>query len=331
MKNNGIVLITALWVLVILSLLSLSFAHQSKIEVKLAGHYRREAQLRQLTKAAVRVALTKLASDTNDFDSLNETWRIQTSELEDCLSELIKDYPQQQVKIEYTIIDEESKLNINSASLESLMKLPGVDEEIASSVIDWRDEDDEPLTSGAENSYYQSLEKPYSCKNAPFDLVDELIYVRGMTNELFYGNGEENVPALRNLLTIRGDGKININTAPEEILLTIPGVREEIIESIIEKRAGSDGDDGTEDDEPFESMEDLKEIPGITIPEYEKLKSHCKAASSYFTIEVWTSLEETNLNKKITAVVKRDNNSFAILIWKEKNPKKSKKILDLIQ
>lgn len=316
MKNNGIVLITALWVLVILSLLSLSFAHQAKIEVKLAGHYRKEAQLRQLTKAAVRIALTKLASDTNDYDALNETWRLPPSEFEDCLSEIIREYPQQ-VEVEYTIVDEESKLNINSASLESLMKLPEVDEEIASSIIDWRDEDDDPLTSGAENSYYENLEKPYSCKNAPFDLVDELIYVRGMTNELFYGSKEKDIFPLKDLLTAWGDGKININTASEEILLTIPGVREEIIESIIERRAGSDGDDGTKDDEPFKNMESLKEIPGITISEYEKLKSHCKAVSNYFTVEAKVSSKKSSLKKKITAVLKRDDDSFTILMWKE--------------
>jgi general secretion pathway protein K len=315
-KSSGIVLITALWVLVILSLLSLSFAHQAKIEIKLAGHYKREAQLRQLTKAVVRAALRKLASDANDYDALNEIWRIYPAQPEDCLSEVMKNYPHQQTEIEYTIIDEESKLNINSASFESLLELPEVDEEIASSIIDWRDEDDEPLAFGAEDSYYQSLENPYPCKNTLFDLIGELLYVRGVTNELFYGSREGNIP-LRDLLTVWGDGKININTAREEILLTIPGVREEIIESIIEKLAGPDGDDGTEDDEPFKSIESLKEIPTITISEYEKLKSHCKVASSYFTIQAQSSLKKSNLRKRITTVLKRKDNSFIILMWKE--------------
>lgn len=316
-KSDGIVLITALWVLVILSLLSLSFAHQAKIEVKLAGHYGKEMQLRQLTKSTVRVALTKLASDTNDYDALNEVWRMPSGELEDCLSEILGGYAQRQIEIEYMIIDEESKLNINKVSLDSLLNLPGVDEEIASSIIDWRDKDDEPLSSGAENAYYQSLERPYPCKNAPFDLIDELLYVRGMTDELFYGNEEEDILPLRDLLTVWGDGKVNINTAEEQILLTIPGLREEIIESIIERRVGPDGDDGTEYDEPFETMESLKEIHNMSSAEYKRLRSHCSVASSHFTIEAQASSKGSNLTKRITTVVKREGNSFKNLMWKE--------------
>jgi general secretion pathway protein K len=316
-KSDGIILITVLWVLVILSLLSLSLAHQAKIEVKLASHYRKEAQLRQLAKAAVRAAVTELASDTNDYDAMNETWRKGPSQLGDCLYDIIGKYPQQGIGIEYAIVDGESKLNINEVSNWILLELPEVDEEIADSIIDWRDENDYPLTYGAEDAYYQSLENPYPCKNAPFDLADELLLVRGITDEIFYGGGEENAPALKDLLTVWGDGKINVNTAREEILLTVPGVREEIMESIIERRAGPDGDEGTEDDEPFESMESLKDVHGITAAEYEKLKSYCKVASSHFIIEARALSKKSNFCKKVTTVLKREGNSFMVLMWKE--------------
>jgi DNA uptake protein ComE-like DNA-binding protein len=61
-------------------------------------------------------------------------------------------------------------------------------EEIADAIIDWIDADDLPRTNGAEDDYYTGLQPPYHCKNGPLDSLEELLLVRGVTQELLLGN-----------------------------------------------------------------------------------------------------------------------------------------------
>jgi DNA uptake protein ComE-like DNA-binding protein len=60
-------------------------------------------------------------------------------------------------------------------------------EEIVDAIIDWRDTDATAGASGAESSYYNTLKPPYNCKNAPFETLEELLYVKGMTPALLFG------------------------------------------------------------------------------------------------------------------------------------------------
>jgi hypothetical protein len=59
--------------------------------------------------------------------------------------------------------------------------------QLAAAIIDWRDENDEVSTDGAEESTYQRLNPAYRCKNAPFESVDELRLVFGMTLDILAG------------------------------------------------------------------------------------------------------------------------------------------------
>jgi type II secretory pathway component PulK len=87
----------------------------------------------------------------------------------------------------FGFVDEAAKVNINTATLEMLLRLPGMTDDLAAAIMDWRDEDSDISNSGAENEYYLSLAQPYYCKNAPFEAVEEMLLVRGATVELFYG------------------------------------------------------------------------------------------------------------------------------------------------
>ena len=58
--------------------------------------------------------------------------------------------------------------------------------------------------------------------------------------------------ALKDVLTPFGIGKVNINTADETSLMLIPGMTSDAAASIIKYRAGPDGQEGTDDDTPFQ-------------------------------------------------------------------------------
>ncbi len=95
--------------------------------------------------------------------------------------------------------DESAKLNLHSLPLNkeqqhqartALMQVPGLTAQVADSILDWIDADDEPRPFGAETSYYSSLPQPYRAANGRLASLDDLLLVRGVTKELLRGEGE---------------------------------------------------------------------------------------------------------------------------------------------
>ncbi|HVA47155.1 MAG TPA: hypothetical protein VNH11_12375 [Pirellulales bacterium] len=68
---------------------------------------------------------------------------------------------------------------------QALLYLPGMTIDIADAILDWLDPDDVPRTYGAERDYYSSYN--YAPKNGPFESVEELLLVKGVTPQLLYG------------------------------------------------------------------------------------------------------------------------------------------------
>ena len=99
--------------------------------------------------------------------------------------------------VRYGLEDESARINLNVLTLADsfvtnggrtlLMSLPGMTEDVADSILDWVDEDDDTREYGAEYDYYQSLDPPYSPKNGPLDTVEELLLIRGVHPQLLFG------------------------------------------------------------------------------------------------------------------------------------------------
>jgi general secretion pathway protein K len=150
-----------------------------------------------------------------------------------------------------SIIDESGKVDINAASdvvLKNLFMNTGISEEeadtIVDSIMDWKDPDDLHRLHGAESDYYQSLQNPYKAKNARFDSLEELLLVKGVTPDILYGNGERK--GIIEFLTVYTKrNRININAAPKEVLMALPGMTPELADSIISSRQTVDPTGGT--------------------------------------------------------------------------------------
>ena len=123
--------------------------------------------------------------------------------------------------------DEDGLVNINKAQrpvLENLLRQcgmePGADRDtVIDSILDWRDANRDHRLNGAEEDYYRALDPGYSSKDGPFDVVEELLLVRGVTPRLFAG-GEEGreAPGLRDLVSPRAPDQPNAWTAPQAVL-----------------------------------------------------------------------------------------------------------------
>ena len=124
--------------------------------------------------------------------------------------------------VEIRITDESGKISINSADVDLLTELffqQGVDElaavSLADAMIDWRDADDVPSEYGAEIEEYDAAGLPYGPANQPFQSVDEMQQVMGMTQEMFQ--------SIRDLVTVSGGGgRPNPAFAPTEIIALLP-------------------------------------------------------------------------------------------------------------
>jgi DNA uptake protein ComE-like DNA-binding protein len=69
---------------------------------------------------------------------------------------------------------------------QALLGLPGMTTQIADCILDWLDPDDVARTNGAERDFYAS--RGYAPKNGPFESVEELLLVNGVTPQLLFGS-----------------------------------------------------------------------------------------------------------------------------------------------
>jgi len=191
-RDRGIALIIVLFLSALLTLLMYTFLREMQVEYGLATSIGKEAQARHLAWSAVEKASVVLAAQTTPVAGPSSTWFDDPDEwyeieLGDGVYSMIHSTPEADGKLRYGMMDEASRFNLNSIPKEILLKFPKCTEEIADSIIDWRDADENPQAAGAENTHYQSLPKPYRCKNGPFTTVEELLLVKGMTPEILYG------------------------------------------------------------------------------------------------------------------------------------------------
>ncbi|MFQ6096584.1 MAG: helix-hairpin-helix domain-containing protein [Armatimonadota bacterium] len=179
--RSGVILVVVLWVLVILAAVALAFAHTVRVDVRSAHNEARGSEAYFAAVSGLERAIIELASDTNAYDGVDETWMYIESAQEGLL-------PDEDLSYEVSVLDECSKLNVNTADKDALMQLPGMEEAVADAILDWRDADSDVRPQGAEEEYYQTLTPPYHCANAPFRTVHELLLVKGMDPVLLYGD-----------------------------------------------------------------------------------------------------------------------------------------------
>jgi general secretion pathway protein K len=226
--EKGIALIIVLLMVSIIVAVTIQLNRSTRSELYEAANLSDGIQLCYVAKSGYYAGEALLLADKNNYDALTEDWA--KTEMLSLKAEGLFDNGSFKLLIE----DEGGRIPLNklvngstyNAAIRDLLlrlltgpyfRLPtGQAEEIISSIKDWIDPDDEVTGAGAEGGYYAGLERPYAAKNAPLDCIEELLMVKGVTRELFYGTDE--LPGLVSCLTVFGDGKINISTAPKPVL-----------------------------------------------------------------------------------------------------------------
>ncbi len=269
LKNDqGVALIVTLAIVTILLATALQLGKFTGDAVEYSIVDDDQFQAYEMAVSGINLAVLILVEDAkkNTIDSVQEAWADP-----DKLMAAVETLGFERGKLKLEIFDELSKIQVNALIWEFpgnllhsnqvqiwenffRLKFSGSREmgrdpvEIVNSVKDWLDSgDDDAITgiSGAESDYYLDLDPAYLCANGPFNHIDELLSVKGISKELLSADREQQSPdrdldegknalALTDVFTVYGldgnkspkggyryPGRININTAGVDVLAAL--------------------------------------------------------------------------------------------------------------
>jgi type II secretory pathway component PulK len=259
--HTGLALVAVLWIVAVMTAIIAMVSQTSRLELKMARGAADEVRCRWACRAGTESAIALLNEDLRDSDCLSDLWSDNAEDL--------NDVPLERCRYTVRVIDEASKLNINTITREQLMTLPYMEEDIADAILDWRDSDDNPQNAGVEAGYYANLPIPYTIRNGPLRSVRELLLVKGVTEELLFGedtnlngrldanekdgaasppldNGDEYLDegwiayltcySYENNVDAEGNPRVNINQASEQQLASQLGLRDAQARWIVQNR-----------------------------------------------------------------------------------------------
>jgi Type II secretion system (T2SS), protein K len=115
--------------------------------------------------------------------------------------------------------------------------------------------------------------------------------------------------------TVNSSGPIDLAWASRDVLLTLPGTNEGLVDRFLALRRGPDGIDGTADDAPFTSLDDVRAALGLSPEQFQQLGSMVAFRDQWFRIvSVGKSGGATRV---VQMVVRKVNNVPQMITWKE--------------
>lgn len=327
-SRNGFALIIVMLAIFVLASMAAYLAFAMKVETKLAITANDNQKMIWLARSAVEEARWGLAQEkmvpAQPYTALNQWWATGVAGPLETNSVLVG--VPQSIKLgggsaTYKITDLERYANINVAAaplLQQALTVMGVDagevSVVSDSIQDWVQSGDMPRVAGAKNDYYQSLNPPYNCKEAPIDDMSELLLVRGIADDpaIYYGGSAPNMPAsrfqhqlgfagsregqppqypfgLKDVFTPFSTGQINLNTADADTLQIIPGMDTNSAAAIMQYRAGPSGDEAGADATPFQNAGQVS-AAGISPVAAAAISRYCTTSSSTFKVTVTATI-----------------------------------------
>lgn len=246
--RNGSALVAVLFLIAILALAAVTAIRVVSFDVDLATSQVHGFRARQLAEMGIAVASNPAVKRTDPL--------------------LRQSDEESGEGFEARIISEGEKFNINAIVLrqdEQLLKSMFIDwgldldeaQALVDALVDWVDANDEVGLNGAESEWYLEqgrLNQPF---NRPFYHLDEVRLVRGMDYI------EALRPDWREWFTIWSSGALDLNEAGAELIAAAAEIPVEDAAVIPETVRGPDGIRDTEDDAPFQSVEQALALLGV--------------------------------------------------------------------
>ena len=287
-KQKGIALVLVLWVLLLLTIITGSFALMARMDRLEANALLVGTQARLSAEAAINLAALALR-DPDELSRMRADGRIYQQEIEGVL-------------LEVSAIDERGKVDINEADELTLANLfigNGMEldqaELLAAAVLDWRDEDELERVNGAEEDAYFAAGLEIGPANRQFMMTEELLQVIGMQYELY----RKIEPGIT---TFSRTDQPDPAFAPVEALMAMPDITfDEAVNFVSERNS----------QQPGESLG--TELPnGLVVMEQGRGVTYSIKAKATMPNGVWEQLQAT-----IRLGGNRDGSPYRILRWRE--------------
>jgi len=338
LKNKkGSILLLSLWILTLLSLFAVHIGLRVRKRIALISKIEKKSQLHFIAESGVKRAISAILLDLErnkevyspygKFYRHNNNEKFSNINIGVGINEVSYKYYDSSFdrpEKRYGFVDEERKLNVNVVPLTILKRLfediltigPEEASDLAEAIVDWRLVGSSEPTGFYSDDYYANLQFPYPLKDSEYEVLDELMLVKGISKEIFH--------RITPFITIYGDGKINVNTASKEVLLAL-GMDIALVDKILLVRRGYDGIEATVDDfvflRPHDIASDLKKYIKLDLNEIKQIDflnsaGQIKTNSSFYFIRSKASF--ANGNRELIAKCVYNSAENRIEYWSEK-------------
>jgi len=313
-RDAGIVLLAVMATVSVMLLVALAFSGSVQIETRSAIYRKEATQAYALALGGVQAAILEIAyPPAEDQKDKPRLWR----------------RGQSLMRVPYAggvalveIVNESGKVDLNVADQKQLARLfeaRGMEEEramgLAKAIDRWRspagadDEDSKNLEACYREAGYRPV-------HDSFTSLEQALLVCGMSRDLFYGTAEFSPPrGIRELYGVGQDltiysksAPVNVNYASKEVLLSVPGLTEELVELILEARR----------DKPLTSADDFAQRSGASLPDKALPFLIYDDASKIYSIVSVGMVRGSRLQRRVKAVVGLEPDGTAahrILAW----------------
>lgn len=329
-SQNGFALLLVLMIVALLAVVAAHMSLSSQVELAVASN--RSADLRN--GYALRAGLVE-AQRFLQFDLQDDT---ETARMVDDLDEewpLPRTIEAGELTVTIRIRDESARFHVNrlvnaAGEIDSgirerydllLSKVflgEAVREDLIEALVDWMDRT--PADVGEEEGNFEA-----DAKNAPLDTVEEIRMVPGYSREILYGGVDETGEKRTGLihrLTRWTDGRVNLNTAPPEVLYSLSTyMTDSKVDAILDYRR----------EHPFENVAEISQVPGIDdgYPLGQNalgdLGPKCRVNSSFFRVSLESASgrpdEPRGWTGRADVVVVRSAAGVNVLYWDPDPPR----------
>jgi general secretion pathway protein K len=320
-SQGGFIVVIVLCMTIMLGVLLLGFNYKSCISLRAVDDFRKSEQALNCARAGLNIAIAAIR-DISDFHTDKTLLNLFSEE---------NKFDIGNGSCSVTITEESGKLNVNllkdkngkleRSRIEQLLRLIDLMNQehgghshigygLACSIIDWTDSDDEVTylpfikheNAGAESGYYAGLETPYRCKNAPLDMIEEILLVKAVTPDVF--------DRMRDYVTVLGDGEININCASKRVIESLSERMDAVLAQLIIDRRKI---------KPFDSITELRDIPGMTDSIYYTIKKTVTVSPKDQYYHVTSRGDVDHISREISAILEKgtEAKNVEVILYKE--------------
>ena len=235
-ERRGVALFAALWLVVAIGVVALEFSLEARQRRLAAANTVELADARAAAMGGIEHAHARLdrALRQPALQGASAVLRAADPWLDaDSLLRLDEDGD----SLPYQVVarDVNSFLNLNRAGERQLLLFLtrlgydyGLADDVAQSIMDWRDTDVMRRARGAEREAYLEAGRLVLPRDGSFQELDELLHVMHVTPEMY--------DSILPFLTLRGDGRINVNSAPEPVLRSLEAMSEAAVAAVMQAR-----------------------------------------------------------------------------------------------